>query len=158
VFIEDQVALDIGFDAACAGLAHLGQVHGLTSASEDAYGEGVTELLRVGPVGSVPGTSKLVEVRFKSLVKRDDYAGLAVRWEATGTGGALFPALDADIAVTPADEETSILRFAGSYRPPLGALGMALDTAILHRVARATARTFLNRVAAAITRPPASAA
>lgn len=152
------MALAIGFDAACAGLAHLGQFRGLATASEDAYGEGATELLRVGPLGSVPGTSKLVEVRFRSLVKRDDYAGLAVRWEATGPGDALFPVLDADIAVTPVGEESSILRLAGSYRPPLGALGTVLDAALLHRVAKATARTFLNRIAAAITHPPVSAA
>jgi hypothetical protein len=45
-----------------------------------------------------------------------------------------------------------MLRIAGSYRPPLGALGTALDAAILHRVARATVRAFLDRIAADIGR------
>jgi hypothetical protein len=153
VFIDDEVLLAVGFEAARAGLAKLACDDALTSASEGAYSEGVTELIRVGPLESVPGTSKLVKVRFKDLVTRDGHAGLAVRWEATGPGGGLFPALDADITVTPAGEQTAILRLAGSYRPPLGALGTALDTAIMHRVATATIRTFLNHLAAAIVSP-----
>jgi len=39
---------------------------------------------------------------------------------------------------------------AGSYRPPLGSLGQALDRAILHRVAAATIRRFVVQVAARI--------
>ena len=155
MFIGDEVPLNVGLEAARTGLANLAIGDGLTSASKDAYGEGVTELIRVGPLGSVPGTSKLVQVRFRNLTERDDYAGLAVRWEATGPGGGLFPALDANITVTPAEGRTTVLRLAGSYRPPLGTLGTALDAAILHRVATATVRTFLNDIAAAITHPPA---
>jgi hypothetical protein len=32
----------------------------------------------------------------------------------------LFPALDADITLTPAGEDATVLRLAGAYRPPLG--------------------------------------
>jgi hypothetical protein len=155
MFIADEVPLQVGLDTARAGLANLVAGDGLASASEDAYGEGVTELIRVGPLGSVPGTSKLVQVRFQNLSERDGSAGLAVRWEATGPSGGLFPALDANVTVTAVDERTTTLRLAGSYRPPLGTLGTALDAAILHRVATATIRTFLNDIAAAITHPPA---
>jgi hypothetical protein len=151
VFIDDEVPLDLGFGAARARLVALARDSMLASASEAAYGEGVTELIRVGPLGSVPGTSKMVEVRYRNLVERDDYAGLALRWEATGAGGGLFPALDADLIVMPTGEQSSKLRLTGSYRPPLGALGSALDAAILHRVARATIRAFLSRLAAGIT-------
>ena len=153
MFIDDEVSLDVGFAAARARLADLARDDTLASASEAAYGEGVTELIKVGPLGSLPGTSKMVKVRFRNLVERADYAGLAVRWEATGPGGGLFPALDADILVAPTGERSSKLRVTGAYRPPLGALGSALDTAILHRVARATIRAFLSRLAADITSP-----
>ena len=158
VFVDDEVLLDVGFDAARAGLGNLTGCGSLTSASKDAYGEGIAELIRVGPLSSVPGMSKLVEVRFRDLVERDDCAGLAVRWETIGPGGGLFPALDADIKLRPAGKQTTMLALAGSYRPPLGALGTVLDVAILHRAAAATIRGFLNRVADAITHPPASAA
>ena len=69
---------------------------------------------------------------------------------ATGTGGALFPVLDADLTLTPAGEGT-ILMMAGSYRPPFGAVGGVLDRAVLRRVADATIRGFLTQVAAKLT-------
>lgn len=157
MFIEHEVPLEVSFGTARAGLANLARGGVLTTASEEAYGKGVAELIRVGPLGPAPGTSKLVEVRFQNLVERDDYAGLALRWEATGPGGGLFPALDADITLTPMGGESTLLRLAGSYRPPLGALGTVLDAAILHRVASATVRGFMSRIATAIGHPPAAA-
>jgi len=71
---------------------------------------------------------------------------LTLRWESTGPGGRLFPALDADITLTLAGEHATLLLLAGSCRPTLGSLGAGLDRAILHRAA-ATIRAFLSRVA-----------
>lgn len=158
MFVGDQVPLDTSFDAAKAGLAVLARGGSLAGVSEAAYGEGVTVLARVGPLGSMPSVSRLVEVRFRDLVQRDDRAGLALRWEAAGSGGGMFPVLDADITLTPAGEDTTMLALAGTYRPPLGALGAGLDRVILHRVAAATVRAFLSRIADAIVHPPASVA
>ena len=50
-----------------------------------------------------------------------------------------------------------MLTVAGAYRPPLGALGEALDRVILHRVATATIRGFTAQVAARITGQPGAA-
>ena len=41
---------------------------------------------------------------------------------------------------------------SGRYSPPFGSVGEALDRALLHRVAEATVRDFVERVAASITR------
>jgi hypothetical protein len=158
VFVGDDVLLDVGFDAARAGLATLCRGGSLVAASQDAYGEGVAGLVRVGPLGSVIGMSKLVEVRCRDLAPRDDSVGLALRWEATGPGGALFPALDADMTLTPAGDRATRLRLAGTYRPPFGGVGAALDRAVLHRVATATIRAFLSHVADAIAQRPAGGA
>ena len=143
MFVGDEVWLDVSFAVAWERLSRLGQNGALTGASEDAYGPGLT---RVG----VAGFSKLVRVQVRELSWTDQTAGLALRWEATGTGGALFPVLDADLTLTPAGEGT-ILTMAGSYRPPLGAVGEVLDRAILRRVATATARGFVAQLAAQIT-------
>ncbi len=108
-------------------------------------------------MGSAPGLSRLAEVRFLDLVIRADSALLVLRWEAIGRGGGLFPALDADITLAPAGEHAPLLTVAGAYRSPLGILGAALDRTILHRVAAATIRAFMNRVADAITHPASTA-
>jgi hypothetical protein len=82
---------------------------------------------------------------------------MALRWEAAGPGGGLFPVLDANLTLTPAPGSGagSVLELAGVYRPPLGLVGQALDRAVLHRIAAATVRRFLARVAAQLTDQPA---
>jgi hypothetical protein len=94
--------------------------------------------------------SRLVQAHFRDLVTREGSAVLALRREAAGPCGGLFPALDAGITLTPAGEQATVLELAGAYRPPLGAAGDGLDRVILHRVAAETARTLMNRVAGAV--------
>jgi hypothetical protein len=146
MFVGAEVLLEVGFEVARERLARLAESGVLISASQDAYGRETARLVRVG----IAGLSKLVRVQARELARTDTSAGLAIRWEATGPGGPLFPVLDADIRLAPAGEHLTLLTIAGSYRPPLGRLGEGLDRAILHRVADATIRGFLTRVAAQI--------
>lgn len=149
MFVGDEVRLDISFAVARERLMRLGEGGVLSGASEDAYGTA-----RVG----VAGVSKLVRVQTRELSWADHSVGMALRWEAPGPGGALFPVLDADLTLTPAPDPGpgpgSLLTLAGVYRPPLGSLGEVLDRAILNRVAAATVRRFLTRVAARLTDQP----
>ena len=147
MFVGDEVRLDVSFAVARERLTRLGPT--LSGTSDDAYGLALT---RVG----VAGVSKLVRVQVRELSWTDTTAGLALRWEATGPGGGLFPVLDADLKLAPTGDQGTLLTMAGAYRPPLGSLGEALDRAILRRVAEATIRGFLARVAAQITGPPGS--
>jgi len=147
MFTGDEVVLDVSFAVARARLAHLTEGDLLRSASEDAYGTGITGLARVGALG----LAKVVRVQVRELAQTDDSAGLAIRWEVTGPGGGLFVALDADVRLLPAGEHATVLSLSGVYRPPLGSPGAALDRAALHRVVAATIRDFLGRLAADIT-------
>jgi hypothetical protein len=152
VFVGDEVRLEVGFAVARDRLRQLAEGGALLGTSEDAYDHGTIGLERVG----VPGLSKLVRVQVRELAWTDQSVGLAIRWEATGPGGGLFPVLDADLTMAPAGERVTILTLAGAYRPPLGAMGGALDRAILRRVASATIRAFLAQVAHTITGQPAA--
>ena len=150
----DETELPVGFDRARAGLARLARGDWLSTASAEAYGAGLADLVLVGPPGWVPGESRLVEVRSQDLVIGAEASVLALRWEAIGAAGRLFPALDADVTLTSAGEYTTLLRLAGAYRPPLGRLGAGIDQVTLHRVAGATIRAFMNRLAQAIAEAP----
>ena len=150
MFVGDEVLLDVSFDAARGRLADLAHGGSLVSASREAYGAGITGLSRAGPLGSAPGMSRLVEVRVRELVTRDESAALALRWQATGPDGGVFPALDADITLTPAGDRSTLLTLAGVYRPPFGA---GLDRVVLHRVAAAAIQTLVSWVAYAVAHP-----
>jgi hypothetical protein len=72
-----------------------------------------------------------------------------LRWTASGHTG-LFPALDADIEVASLGSDRAQLALSARYVPPLGAVGRTIDRALLSRVAEATVKDFLDRVAEAI--------
>jgi hypothetical protein len=74
---------------------------------------------------------------------------LPLRWRAAG-GQGRFPALDADLEVAPLGASATQLSISARYVPPMGAVGRAMDRALLHRVAEATVKDFLDRVADAL--------
>lgn len=156
MFVSAETVLDIEFAAARPALAAAVDHGVLASASGDAYGESGRGLARVGPLvslgslGSGRRVSRLVQVNFRSLATRGKTAALAIRWEAVGPGGGLFPVLDADLTLAPFGEPASLLVLTGAYRPPLGAAGAAADRVFLRRVAEATVRDFVNQVAEAV--------
>ena len=57
----------------------------------------------------------------------------------------------ADIEIGPLGSHRTQLSISARYRPPLGTLGQALDKALLHRVAEATIKDFLDRTGERIT-------
>ena len=158
MFVAHELPVGAGLREAQARLANL--LHGawLAEASAAAYDGAVTGLLRVGPAGFA--AAKLVRVSLLDPVYRDEVMTVGLRWEATGPAGSLFPLLDANISIRPGQDEgtaegkqTARLALTGSYRPPLGRLGAALDQVALHGVATATTRALLQNVAAALTSP-----
>jgi hypothetical protein len=151
MFLAEEVIVGTGFGQAQARFVSLLHGNWLARASDTAYGENVTGLLRVGLSGFA--ATKLVQVSFLEPIYREDVMSVGLRWEAAGTTGGLFPVLDATITIGPEGEKTARLALVGSYRPPLGRLGAALDTAILHRVATATVRSLLQDAAGAIASP-----
>jgi hypothetical protein len=143
VFVAGEVLLDLSFPAAAARLADLARGGSLTRASQEAYDDGLTGLVRVGPLGAAAGMSKLVEVHVLEVATRGESAVLALRWEATGPGGRLFPALDADMSLTPEGQHSTRLSLAGAYRPRSLPWARGPDRAVVHEVADVTVRSLL---------------
>lgn len=112
-------------------------------------------LVRVGPFGDLPGLAKLVRVRLLAPVRHEAAETVSLRWEATGPAGELFPVLDADLTLTADAEDRCRLVLVGSYRPPLGRPGAAVDRTVMNRVALATLRALLDNLAGLRTAPEA---
>ena len=81
----------------------------LVAAANETYGEGITGMLSVGALGPAPVLCRLAEVSFRDPVRHGDAVLLKARWEVIGTGGSLSPALDTDITMTPAGEDSAHL-------------------------------------------------
>jgi len=149
MFVGDEVRAGLSFAEVARRLADVA-AGSVDSASHGAWGDG---LAKVGPAGSVPGLSKLVRVQRSDVVQHDDIARLTLRWQATGALGGLFPVLDADITLIPDGDHATLIALQGVYGPPGGVLGAGLDRAVLHRIATATVRSFLTRLADAVAVP-----
>jgi hypothetical protein len=158
MFTDHAVGLDVDYPVARARFLRLAHGDWLDGLSRDAYTDGLVGEVRVGPFGSMPGASKLVRVSLLEPVPRDDMVLVPLRWEATGRMGRLFPVLDANLILNADSQGRAELRITGSYRVPLDGLGEGLDQAVLHRVAGATLKALLRRIAATLTGPAADAA
>ena len=141
MFAVQDVLLEIGFHAARSRLVNL---------TSGPYEQGLATVIRVGPLGDLPGTTKLIRVLLLDPIDLDGTLSVGLRWEATGIAGGLFPVLDGDIVLSLEGTGTR-LALSGVYRPPLGRAGAWLDTAILHKVADATVNALLHSIAEALT-------
>ncbi len=153
MFVTQDAELAMPFGTASLRLANMIRSGSLADASSAAYQGEQEAMLRVGPAGDFPATTRLVRVRFLEPVYSDDSLHIGMRWEATGATAGLFPVLDADITVTSSGEHSSTLTIAGVYRPPLGRLGAGLDKAGLNRIATATIRRLLQQLAETAMHP-----
>ena len=115
MFVAAAMGLDLSYPAAAARLANLARGGSLSRVSEGAYGDGLAGLVWVGPVGAVPCVSQLVQVHVRDVVTRGEGAVLALRWQAAGPGGRLFPSLDADMSLTSR---------RGAFRPAVAGRGL----------------------------------
>jgi hypothetical protein len=126
---------------------------GLQPQASRAVADGAEVLLRaaVGPI------SKTVAVSSVAPYLREDTVVFPIRWVATGPLGTLLPSLEANIELSPTsdpDPGHTVIVFIGSYRPPFGRVGTAIDRALLHRATAATARAFIAELSAAVATPP----
>jgi hypothetical protein len=105
----------------------------------------------VGP--SVLRLTKRVNVQFGPVVQFPSKVSLPMTWEP---GGRLLPRLDAELELGTLGKDRTQLAISGRYDPPLGTVGRTVDRLALHRVAEATIKDFLDRVAAALQAPERS--
>jgi hypothetical protein len=92
---------------------------------------------------------KEVEIGFGAPIRMRTKTILPMHWAAAGPRG-LFPALDADLEIASLGAHQTQLSMSARYVPPLGRLGRMIDRAVLHRVAEATLKDFLDRVGSAM--------
>jgi hypothetical protein len=137
---EIERALTLGPDGWVPGLAEKANARGDALLAEVGFGDDVR-------------VARQVQIEFGQPVRVASKLVLPLRWTATGASG-LFPALDADLEVAPLGPDRTQLAMSARYEPPFGPIGRAIDRALLFRVAEATLKDFLDRVATALVEGP----
>jgi hypothetical protein len=145
VFIRYYVELPIPFEHA-EDLLLRSPGSWIPGLAEGADAKGERLLAEVGFRGPGRRVDKRVEITLQEPMRFATKTVLPMSWRATGPE-RLFPNLEADLDIAPLGPERSQLAIDARYQPPLGALGSVLDRALLHRVAEATLKDFLDRAA-----------
>lgn len=86
-----------------------------------------------------------MEIGLGEPYRRASRTLLPMTWRE-GEPERLFPQLDADLEVAALGPRRTQVSINARYRPPIGMLGRAVDRAMLHCVAEATIKDFLDRV------------
>jgi len=129
------------------------------AASARADEIGATLRVKLGPLEiGAPVTIRVAGVTEEVGPLGDRATRLDIAWAAT-KGETVFPSMEATLRVYPLSRDETQLELHGKYRPPLGAVGSAIDAVLLHRVAEAAVLRFIQDLAARINRelaPPAA--
>lgn len=120
-----------------------------------AHARGERLLAEVGFGGAGRRVVKRVEIELGRPLRYPTKTVVPMTWRASGPE-ALFPTLEADVEVAALGPDRSQLAVSARYRPPLGSVGRIIDRALLHRVAEATLKDFVDRVAERLLAPAAS--
>lgn len=139
VFVQYYGMVERPFAEVEADLVALGD--GLDRSADVAYRRGEDLVARVG--GS--GIAKTVLLDMGSPNRGEASTSIPLVWWATGTP-ALFPTMEAELTVAPMGDDLTQVLFQGTYKPPLGAVGRAIDRAVLHRFAEMSVKDFVDRV------------
>jgi hypothetical protein len=117
----------------------------LPGLAERAHHRGNQLLAEVG-FGEAVRIKRTVAVELGRSVRTGSKVVFPLRWASSG-GANLFPSLDADLEVAPIRPGRTQLAMSARYVPPFGTVGRVIDRAVLSRVAEATLKDFLDRVA-----------
>jgi hypothetical protein len=120
---------------------------GMAGAAQ-ARGDQLLTAVGVGPLG--PRLGRRVVIELGEPVRFPSVTSVPLTWEPVGLE-SLLPRLDATIEIGSLGEDRTQLAISARYRPPLGVVGRAVDRVLLHRVAEATLKDFLDRLGPAIT-------
>lgn len=146
VFIRYYLELQLPFDEVERALLSdpASWLPGMATEAED---QGERLLVEVGfEVGDDRRIDREVQIEVGEPVSvPSTTTTLPITWRAKH-GARAFPQLDADIEIAALGARRTQLSMSARYRPPLGIIGRTLDRALMHRIAEATVKDFLDRV------------
>ena len=118
----------------------------LPNLAESADERGQRLLIEVGFPLDGHRIAKRVSMIMGEPVRSPSRTWMPISWRATGPSG-LFPILEGDLEIAGLGPACTQLAFSARYRPPLGLIGRTVDRTLLSRVAEASVKDFVDRIA-----------
>jgi len=127
-------------------------IFGRATKSAATRANAIVANLRVDLAGVEVGTDVAIDIvgvdeRPAGAESRTPVTCIKIQWKAA-RASSLFPAMEAELSVYPLSTEETQLDLHGLYRPPLGVLGNAVDSLVMHRIADASVHRFVADIAA----------
>ncbi len=141
MFVTEESTLGLPLGWAVAQLGSTIKLGWFREISDQAYAAGLAVLARAGPPADVDGLPKSIQVRLSGPREQITGVAYALRWEARGPAGGLFPALDADLSLIRVDAIRTRLAIVACYRPQPG---LQLDRLLLSRAAQTTLQSVVD--------------
>lgn len=143
MFVRYFLELSLPFDQVERALLHAPDswIPGL---AREVEGRSEQLLIDVGFGTDGHRVEQQVEIEVREPLRFPSRTVLPIAWRPAQHGG-LFPTLEGDVEVAAVGPHRTQLAMNARYRPPLGSVGRAVDRALMHRVAEATVKDFLDR-------------
>ena len=120
----------------------------LPGLATDAGHRGEQLLAEVGFGSEHTRVDKRVLIKLRAPMEFPSRFVLPMEWRPVSARN-LLPKVEGDLEIAALGPRRTHVSLSARYRPPLGVVGRALDRALLHRVAEATVKDFVDGVAAA---------
>lgn len=141
MFVTEESALGLPIGWAVAQLGSTIASGWFDKISDQAYAAGLAVLARAVPPVDADGLPRSIRVRLSGPRERMTGMAYALRWEARGPAGGLFPALDADLSLIRVDAIRTRLAIVACYRLQPG---LRLDRLLLSRAAQMTLQSVVD--------------
>ena len=152
MFLKSVTELTIDFDDVRAAMLH--RPHRWLEGLADAAGrEGDRLLVDVGLELGGHQLRRRARLELGEPVSTDRIASLPLRLRVEDHE-RVFPELEGSLDAAWLGPGRTHLALMAQYEPPFGALGRAVDRALLHRVAEAIAQRFTEAIAWRLSTPP----
>ena len=92
------------------------------------------------------GVRKRAIVQLGKPMLLRDWLHIPISWEAQPVS-ELFPRFEGELQLVPIGPGETKLALAGTYDPPLGDVGRAVDNLLMHTAAEATVKDFVEQLA-----------
>ena len=95
----------------------------------------------------VTGLGKAFHMDVGDPIRGPGDTRIPISWVSTGPR-RLFPTLDGELVVSEIGSDLTQIVFRGSYEPPLGKVGEVIDKVLLHHLAEASVKRFVDALIA----------